>query len=114
MRLYIATRTEEDGPQVSVQDVEKATSYPLKHILRHSPNGFEWHYGGSGPADLALSILADYFGEQDIDPASFLYKTRSERLYQAFKWRFIAPAPRGDWILAEGDITAWLKHEGEI
>ena len=23
----------------------------------HSPTGFEWSYGGSGPADLALNIL---------------------------------------------------------
>ncbi len=23
----------------------------------HSPSGFEWGYGGSGPADLALNIL---------------------------------------------------------
>ncbi|MBT9252140.1 MAG: hypothetical protein KM296_00220 [Brockia lithotrophica] len=33
---------------------------PLHHVERHSPTGFEWGYGGSGPADLALSILHDY------------------------------------------------------
>ena len=33
---------------------------PLKHIVRHSPTGMEWGYGGSGPSDTALSILADY------------------------------------------------------
>ena len=35
---------------------------PLEHIVRHSPDGFEWGYGGSGPADLALSIVADHLG----------------------------------------------------
>jgi len=35
---------------------------PLKHIVEHSPTGFQWGYGGSGPADLALSILADCIG----------------------------------------------------
>ena len=26
-------------------------------VARHSPNGFGWGYGGSGPAQLALAIL---------------------------------------------------------
>ena len=34
---------------------------PLPHILRHSPTGFEFGYGGSGPADLAFSILVHWF-----------------------------------------------------
>jgi hypothetical protein len=33
---------------------------PLVHVMRHSPDGFEYGYGGSGPADLALSILVDF------------------------------------------------------
>ena len=36
---------------------------PLRHrIVYHSPTGFEWGYAGSGPADLALNILADVAG----------------------------------------------------
>ena len=26
-------------------------------VTHHSPSGFEWGYGGSGPADLALNII---------------------------------------------------------
>ena len=26
-------------------------------VVHHSPTGYEWGYGGSGPADLALNIL---------------------------------------------------------
>ena len=33
----------------------------LRQCVYHSPSGFETGYAGSGPADLALSILADYF-----------------------------------------------------
>jgi hypothetical protein len=33
----------------------------LRHANLHSPTGFECGYGGSGPADLAASILADFF-----------------------------------------------------
>ena len=35
----------------------------LLHIERHSPDGFNWGYGGSGPADTALSILTDCVGK---------------------------------------------------
>lgn len=37
-------------------------SYQLPHCILHSPTGFEIGYLGSGPADLAASILADYLG----------------------------------------------------
>lgn len=37
--------------------------YRLRPPRVHSPTGFEFGYGGSGPADLALAILLDHFGE---------------------------------------------------
>ncbi|MGC9084405.1 MAG: DUF6166 domain-containing protein, partial [Anaerolineae bacterium] len=52
---------------------------PLQHIVRYSPTGFEWGYGGSGPADLALSILRDYLGDH---PEA---EEIADRLYQEFK-----------------------------
>ncbi len=36
----------------------------LPHIVRHSPDGFEWGYSGSGPTDLALAICAAVLGEE--------------------------------------------------
>lgn len=35
----------------------------LRHHVRHSPTGFEWGYGGSGPAELARCILIDVLGD---------------------------------------------------
>jgi len=35
--------------------IEVSTNVP-HHIVHHSPTGFEWGYGGSGPADLALNL----------------------------------------------------------
>ena len=32
-------------------------------LANHSPTGFSWGYGGSGPAQLALAILAHYLRE---------------------------------------------------
>lgn len=37
-----------------------------RHDLRnHSPDGFEWGYSGSGPAQLALALAADVLGDDD-------------------------------------------------
>lgn len=67
-------------------------------ILHHSPTGFEWGYGGSGPADFALNIL--YL---------FTDKETAWNLHQQFKWEFIARMPyEGGEIKAE-TIREWIK-----
>ena len=35
----------------------------LNHVVRHSPTGLSWGYGGSGPADTARSILLAALGD---------------------------------------------------
>ena len=74
--------------------------YVLSHIERHSPDGFQWGYGGSGPADLARSILYDLLGDFNI----------VDRLYQTFKFDFVAKANRV-LIIFESDIRAWLEEQ---
>lgn len=74
---------------------------PLKHIVRHSPTGFEWGYGGSGPADLALSILTNAFG-----------KAIAEKYYQKFK--VIVASLDDNWSLDIEDIKDFLKNEGAV
>jgi uncharacterized protein (DUF2249 family) len=68
----------------------------------HSPDGFEWGYGGSGPAQLALALLADALGDGQ----------RAVRLHQQFKWRVIAKL-RQDmyWRLSVENI---LEHARAI
>lgn len=74
---------------------------PLRHVVVHSPTGFCWGYGGSGPADLALSILADYLGDVKL----------AERCYQAFKWDFVAKWTMGQpWKLTGAEIHRWLTE----
>src|SRR5690606_27712886 len=93
---------------------------PLDHIVYHSPTGMEWGYGGSGPADLALSILADYLGEQAA-VRRYLDSTRrnpwdtldveeplSLRLHQLFKFAYVAQFDRSHWRLTGAEIAAWL------
>lgn len=35
----------------------------LPHYVKHSPTGFSWGFAGSGPADLARSLLIDALGD---------------------------------------------------
>src|SRR5262249_13872052 len=36
---------------------------PRWDLRNHSPAGYEWSYGGSGPAQLALALAADLLGD---------------------------------------------------
>jgi hypothetical protein len=72
---------------------------PLRHIVRHSPTGMNFGYSGSGPADLALSILTDVVGGR-VELAD-LY-------YFEFKVDFIAGF--GDsWSITREEIDTWLR-----
>lgn len=39
---------------------------PRHDLWNHSPDGFSWGYGGSGAAQLALAILADFTGDDHL------------------------------------------------
>ena len=71
---------------------------PRHDLVNHSPDGFEWGYGGSGPAQLALAILADLRG------GDFALK-----FYKYFKQSVIASLPMADWTLTDAKIEAWLR-----
>lgn len=47
---------------VYASNTEAGWTAPLVHFVRHSPSGFEWGYAGSGPADLARSLIIDAIG----------------------------------------------------
>ena len=76
----------------------------LKHIERHSPGGFAWRYAGSGPADLALSILTHFCEKKD------MLQEVAEKYYQDFKMAFIAPS--GDELkITCREIAQWLADK---
>jgi len=43
---------------------EQLTPERSLELADHSPSGFEWGYGGSGPAQLALALLLDYTDDE--------------------------------------------------
>lgn len=64
-------------------------------VRNHSPDGFNWGYGGSGPAQLALAILLKYLPENE-----------AVKRYQAFKWKFV-----GTWPQAQDfEVTINLRE----
>jgi hypothetical protein len=84
----------------------------LVHVVHHSPTGLEWGYGGSGPSDLALSILADFFGEgEQYKELKQLPNSKSLKLYQAFKRDFVARFPRKSWMIDSATIARWVAKE---
>jgi hypothetical protein len=44
-------------------------------LVEHSPTGFCWGYNGSGPAQAALAILADYFDDRTALARHHLFKS---------------------------------------
>ena len=70
---------------------------PLRHVCRHSPTGFEFGYGGSGPADLALSMLS-----------AAVVKSVADEYYQAFKAAAVARATGQRWQMTIGQIRQWV------
>jgi hypothetical protein len=82
-KYYSARPSEPGGTSVYVmeQDAgEHEALDPRADLANHSPSGFAWGYGGSGPAQLALAIAADHLGDDEAALES----------YQLLKDRLIA------------------------
>ena len=73
-------------------------------IVRHSPTGFEWGYGGSGPAELALNILSSMIGQEAAE---------KNGLYQEFKFEFLANLPYDGGTIKVADIQKWFEENKE-
>lgn len=70
-------------------------------VFNHSPDGFSWGYGGSGPSQLALALLLE----------AGLDDERAVRLHQDFKHDFVANWSHdgpGDIQVQEIDVDAWV------
>ncbi len=106
--IYKGTRTTEGGPQLVWKEVRQSDGRrgqvafdpgPSQKLFNHSPDGFQWGYGGSGPAQLALALLLDATNNPEL----------SVRLHQAFKRHFVA-AWGEKWQIRRDDILLWVEE----
>jgi hypothetical protein len=140
-KKYIGKRLDFTGVcEVFVEeDGEQRPLPPRNDIVNHSPDGFEWGYGGSGPAQLAFAILADYLGPQPsplacpwcgVEMKDWKCQADSEACgfdgskshemwghilgnrhsYQLFKADHVASFPKAGFVLTSDEIEKWLKH----
>lgn len=115
----------------------------LVHVPKHSPTGFSWGYAGSGPADLARSLLIAVLGDDarcrtcegtqmviwdptverevpyrantDLDEAA--YGCGCEQGYRHLPYqdfKFRFVARWGDsWRISRSEVLAWLAEHDE-
>lgn len=95
MRVEGTWRTREVLVNGHVLDVK-----PSLEVWNHSPDGFNWGYAGSGPAQLALAILLHYGVPRD----------RAVRLHQRFKFDWIMTLPQDDFAV-DIDLHDWLARQ---
>lgn len=95
MAIYRGLRV--NGVQIVTKDGVVLSHKKSCRVWNHSPDGPNWGYAGSGPAQLALMLLME--------------ETSSEvacALHQRFKRAFVV-AWRGDtWSLSSDVIQSWL------
>jgi hypothetical protein len=95
VNTYIGTRSEREA----TVEVGGAPLNPRLDLRNHSPSGLEWGYAGSGPAQLALAILVDHFGDAP----------KALSLYQDFKFAVVARLPQEGWTLTSDQIQQAIE-----
>ena len=104
---YKGVKTTAGGPQVVWKEVPQGDGHreqvkldpgPSQKLYNHSPDGFQWGYGGSGPSQLALALLFDVTGDGYL----------SVRLHQPFKRRFVANWGEY-WEMTAEEIRQWIE-----
>lgn len=104
MRTYGGKRDADGNAVVTIQEIDgrRRPLDPRLDLVNHSPTGLEWGYGGSGPAQLALALLADALGNDQL----------ALGLHQNFKTKFIEVLDRnGEWQLTQAAVRLFVRVE---
>lgn len=86
-----------DGMVIRLTGEEQVATV-LPHYKHHSSK-FSWGYEGSGPADLARSLLADVLGREVLD---------QPWVYQEFKDNVVSTWGR-EWTMTSSEIKKWYR-----
>ncbi len=96
MATYAGTRVDSCTEIIVTKDGVVLDPTPSQNLFNHSPDGFNWGFGGSGPAQLALALLLDSGIEQPL------------QLYQKFKFAIVGGLD-DTWEMTTEEIQGWCK-----
>lgn len=108
---YIPLPIEDD---IFLQRTSDGVRTNVPHVLvQHSPTGYEWGFGGSGPADLALNLAEAMLVSLEYQgPRMDCYRGScfelAYQMHQDLKWRFIAPVNRVGDVIPYEAVKAWV------
>lgn len=102
-KVFHGIRTQE-GARVWVQT--RAAMFPLspRNDVQNHSDGFEWGYGGSGPAQLALAICLELL---EGEPGGLAL---ARRWHQDVKWRFIGTLGADVWQLEGKAVVDYVEE----
>lgn len=99
-RSYFGTRHAKSGrTSVSYQEGGRIKPLSPRADLHNHSDGFQWGYAGSGPAQLALALIANSTGDDEL----------ALRVYQQFKAEYIALIRDDNWSISAGEIVGWIE-----
>ncbi len=112
VKVYEGWRDPEGAVRVTVNRRQ------LRHVRYHSPEGFDWGSESNGAMDLALSILANYFGERHVN-GEYLQRLKPGKpvpkcwqYHQAFMKEATAKFSTTErWLVTSEQIALWLERK---
>jgi hypothetical protein len=99
-RFYVGQRNPDNEFDTDVCVEEGDRRRALPSVGTHS-DSFDWGYGGSAPAQLAQSILADHL----CDPA------RAQELHQRFKAQVVFYLPKEGFRIPRERVAQWCSQQ---
>jgi hypothetical protein len=113
MIIYNGQKKGNSGPQdVYIQDGGVVQKLLKQSLVKHSPDGFQWGYSGSGPLDLALNILYDFYNRY----YSFMFDSAlqefAQKHYKRFTEDFVSKW-ENKWEITNEQIQEWLITEAK-
>lgn len=90
------------GPCVS-KDGKPFLPQASQAVWNHSPDGFNWGYQGSGPAQLALALLMEVCSNE-----------LASILHQAFKRSVVARFAAESWDWSTEETIEWVANRPDL
>src|SRR5438552_10062762 len=99
MKTYVGIRQQDGALSVTVNG---QPLNPRLDLWNHSPTGFECGYSGSGPAQLALALLAEHLNNDE----------QAVAFHQSFKRKVVAGLSRRGWRLTSKHVDRHCSKSG--